>query len=151
MKKQFKWSVLLIVLPIACLIFCLLPNTVQIQHIVQNEPVVTSCAILWGVPVDTTLSYCNFVFAPLLLLTLIPGISFFKNEGDGMGKGTFVMSLVTLAFTLMPMIDGEMTWVPYFLLPATMAVNAVIAIRLTTVSMRTKYEDPVDEFLNRGH
>ena len=85
MKKYLNWNSLLVVLPVLCLIFCILPGTVETTRVVEGKTEVIISAIVWGAPEGTTLSYCGYLF-PLLLAYLIgAGILYYKNEGDGMG------------------------------------------------------------------
>ena len=151
MKKYLNWNSLLVVLPVLCLIFCILPGTVETTRVVEGKTEVIISAIVWGAPEGTTLSYCGYLF-PLLLAYLIgAGILYYKNEGDGMGKGIIVLSGAAVFFTMLPILSNHgMTVFPYLLLPAMLAVNGVAAYFITNAKLKDKYEDPTQEFLNRG-
>lgn len=151
MKKQFNWNVLLVVIPVLCMILCFLPGTVQVEYTTKEGTQLITSAIAWGVPEGTTLSYCAYLF-PLLLAYLIgSGAIYFKNEGDGMGKAIIILSVATAAVTMLPILaDGSMSLFPYLLLPGMLAVNSVAACVITKKKLQSKYEDPIEEILNRG-
>ena len=151
MKKQINWNIVLVVLPVLSLILCILPGTVQSVHTTKEGTEIVTSAIVWGAPEGSTLSYCAYLF-PLLLAYLIgAGIFYYRNEGDGMGKGIIVLSATTVFFTLLPlMANNGMTVFPYLLLPVMAAANGIAAYFITNKKLKSKYEDPIDEILNRG-
>ena len=151
MKKQFNWNILLVVLPALCLILCILPGTVQTEHVTKEGTEIVTSAIVWGAPEGSTLSYCAYLF-PLMLAYLIgAGIIYYRNEGDGMGKGIIVLSAAAVFFTVLPLlVNRGMTVFPYLLLPAMLAANGIAAYFITNKKLKSKYEDPIDEILNRG-
>ena len=151
MNKKLNWNTLLVVLPVLSLIFCFIPGTVQMEYTVEEGTAMVTSAIAWGAPEGSTLSYCAYLF-PLLLAYLIgAGALYYKNEGDGMGKGVLVLSAVTTFITLLPILTDEgMSVFPYLLLPVLLAANGIAAYFITKEKLKNKYEDPIVEILNRG-
>ncbi len=151
MLKKWNWNMLFILLPVLSLILCFFPGTVQMEYVTEETTQTVSCAIAWGAPEDTTLYSCSFLFPVLLLYLGGAGVAYYKTEGDGIGKSLIVLSAVTVFFTLLPVIgDAKITLFPYLLLPAMQVANAIAAYVITNRKLRSKYEDPIEEILNRG-
>ena len=141
MKFQWKWTYIMVLLPALCLIFCLIPGTVQFEYVTEEATVPVTCAILYGAPFDSVVGSYSYITGVILAALMGMGVLYIREEGDGMGKGYLIGSAAAAVLTLLPILtEQKAAWFPWVLLPLTLAAAFVVARKITEDKLEKKYD-----------